>query len=133
MHCTPEDRTATFQGNDLALVSATAAMNIYWQCSTFARGIQEMGEAMRSRLETIASLSGNGFAVRGRGMAWGFDCRLAHIAEETTRKAFYNGLLIEQCRRQDQVAKFLPALTIDLATLDEGFEIFHDSLAETLK
>lgn len=129
----PGEHTGTFRGNNLALVSATAAINIYWRCGTLAQEVQRMGELVRCRLEDVASQYGNSFAVRGRGMAWGFDCQMAEIAEATTRKAFQNGLIIERCGPNDQVVKVLPALTIDSDTLNQGLEIFERSLAETLK
>lgn len=127
----PGEHTGTFRSNNLALVSATAAINIYWRNETFSQGVQRMGELMRSRLETIASEHGNGFSVRGRGMALGFDCQTAGIAEATTRKAFEKGLMIERCGPTDQVVKFLPALTMDPEMLDQGLKIFDESLAET--
>lgn len=129
----PGEHTGTFRGNNLALVSATAAVNIYWRSRTFSQEVQRMGELMRRRLEAIASAHGNGFAVRGRGMALGFDCQTAEVAAATVRKAFEKGLIVERCGPVDQVIKFLPALTIDPETLNHGLEIFEESLAETLK
>ncbi|MGY8678613.1 diaminobutyrate--2-oxoglutarate transaminase [Bradyrhizobium sp. UFLA05-153] len=129
----PGEHTGTFRGNNLALVSATAAMNIYWRSRTFSERVQRMGALMRRRLEAIASDHGNICAVRGRGMALGFDCQMAEVAEATTRKAFEKGLIVERCGPIDQVVKFLPALTIDTETLNQGLEIFEESLAETLK
>lgn len=129
----PGEHTGTFRGNNLALVSATAAMNIYWHSRAFSHDVQRMGELMRRRLEAIASEHGNSFAVRGRGMALGFDCQMAEIADTTARKAFEKGLILERCGSVDQVAKFLPALTIDSETLNQGLEIFEESLVETLK
>lgn len=129
----PGEHTGTFRGNNLALVSATAAIDFYWRSQTFSQGVQRMGNHMRRRLEAIASEHDNRFAVRGRGMALGFDCQLAEIAEATTRKAFAKGLILERCGPIDQVVKFLPALTIDSETLDRGLEAFEQSLVETLK
>lgn len=129
----PGEHTGTFRGNNLALVSATAALDIYWRCRTFSRGVECMGSLMRRRLEAIASEHGNVFAIRGRGMVLGFDCRTTEIAETTTRKAFEKGLIIERCGPVDQVVKFLPALTIDPDTLNQGLEIFEEALTETLK
>lgn len=129
----PGEHTGTFRGNNLALVSATAAINLYWRSRGFSQGVQRMGELMRRRLEAVAVAYANDFAVRGRGMALGFDCQLAEIAEATTRKAFERGLIIERCGPVDQVVKFLPALTIDSETLNEGLDIFDESLSETLK
>ncbi|MBT1517359.1 diaminobutyrate--2-oxoglutarate transaminase [Bradyrhizobium sp. SRL28] len=129
----PGEHTGTFRGNNLALVSAAAAINLYWRDRSFAQGIHRMGELMRRRLETIASEQGNSFAVRGRGMVLGFDCQTAEIAEATTRKAFDKGLMIERCGPAHEIVKFLPALTIDVETLNHGLQIFEESLAETLK
>lgn len=128
----PGEHTGTFRGNNLALVAATAAVNVYWRSRTFSQGTQRTGELMRRRLEAIASKHGNRFSVRGRGMALGFDCQMAEIAEITTRKAFDKGLMVERCGPVDQVVKFLPALTIDLETLNRGFDFFDEALAETL-
>lgn len=129
----PGEHTGTFRGNNLALVSATAAINLYWRSRIFSQGVQYMGEVMRRRLEAVAAEYGNNFAVRGRGMALGFDCQIAEIAETTTHKAFERGLIIERCGPVNQVVKFLPALTIDLETLNEGLDIFDGALAEALK
>lgn len=129
----PGEHSGTFRGNNLALVSATAALNIYWRSRIFSQGVKRMGEIMRSRLEAVASGYGNGFAVRGRGMALGFDCGATEIAEFTTRNAFSKGLIVERCGPDDQVVKFLPALTIDNETLNRGLEIFEESLGEALK
>lgn len=129
----PGEHTGTFRGNNLALVSATAAINIYWRDQTFSQGVQHLGELVRRRLEAISLKHGNSFAVRGRGMALGFDCQMAEVAEATTRRAFEKGLIVERCGPVDQVIKFLPALTIDSETLSLGLDIFEESLAETLK
>ncbi|MER9052324.1 diaminobutyrate--2-oxoglutarate transaminase [Mesorhizobium sp. M0923] len=129
----PGEHTGTFRGNNLALVSATAAINIYWRDQAFSQGIQHLGELVRHRLEAISLKHGNSFAVRGRGMALGFDCQMAEVAEATTRTAFEKGLIIERCGPVDQVIKFLPALSIDSETLSQGLDIFEESLVETLK
>lgn len=66
-------------------------------------------------------------------MVFGFDCLVAQTAETITRKAFEKGLMIERCGPDDQVVKFLPALTIDRETLNEGLAIFEESVAETMR
>ncbi|RWA83706.1 diaminobutyrate--2-oxoglutarate transaminase [Mesorhizobium sp.] len=129
----PGEHTGTFRGNNLALVSATAAINIYWRDQTFSQGVQHLGELVRRRLEAISLKHGNSFAVRGRGMALGFDCQIAEVAEATTRRAFERGLIVERCGPVNQVIKFFPALSIDSETLNHGLDIFEESLAETVK
>ncbi|MCP3392224.1 diaminobutyrate--2-oxoglutarate transaminase [Bradyrhizobium sp. CCGB12] len=129
----PGEHTGTFRGNNLALVSATAAINLYWRCSTFSQGVHHMGKLIRCRLEGIASKYANGMTVRGRGMAFGFDCRAPEIAATAARKAFEKGLIVERCGPGDEVVKVLPALTIDLETLNQGLEILEESLTETVE
>ncbi|OWO89838.1 diaminobutyrate--2-oxoglutarate transaminase [Rhizobium esperanzae] len=129
----PGEHTGTFRGNNLALVSATAALNLYWRDETFSKGVQRTGELMRRRLEAISRRHGKRFIVRGRGMAYGFDCQVAEIARAVARTAFEKGLVVERCGPFGRVIKFLPALTIDSETLSQGLEIFEESLAETMK
>ncbi|WOH85442.1 diaminobutyrate--2-oxoglutarate transaminase [Bradyrhizobium sp. BEA-2-5] len=129
----PGEHTGTFRGNNLALVSATAAIDLYWRDETFSQEVRRTGEAMRGRLEAIAAKRGNSFAVRGRGMAVGFDCQMPEIAAATARNAFEKGLIVERCGPVDQVVKFLPALTIDCETLNQGLEIFEQALDQALK
>ncbi|WP_345947088.1 aminotransferase class III-fold pyridoxal phosphate-dependent enzyme [Bradyrhizobium sp. 174] len=126
------EHTGTFRGNNLALVSATAAINLYWRSRTLSQEVQQMGELMRLRLEVIAAQHGNNFAVRGRGMALGFDLQISELAEVTARKAFDKGLIVERCGPGHKVVKFLPALAIDREILNQGLEIFEVSVAEAL-
>ncbi|MCK1686004.1 aminotransferase class III-fold pyridoxal phosphate-dependent enzyme [Bradyrhizobium sp. 145] len=122
----------TFRGNNLALVSGKAALNLYWRNQTLSQQVRRLGAFMRRRLDAIAHQHGNKFAVRGRGLVCGFDCKTTEIAEATSHRAFKKGLIIERCGPTDQVVKFLPALTIDQETLGQGLDIFEESLTETL-
>ncbi|WP_354101803.1 aminotransferase class III-fold pyridoxal phosphate-dependent enzyme [Bradyrhizobium sp. RT5a] len=126
----PGEHTGTFRGNNLTLVSATAALDLYWRDDIFSHGVQRTGEVMRHRLEAIATQYGNRFSVRGRGMALGFDCELPELAATTACKAFEKGLIVERCGPVDQVMKFLPALTIDSETLNDGLEILSIHLTK---
>ncbi|WP_271552970.1 aminotransferase class III-fold pyridoxal phosphate-dependent enzyme [Bradyrhizobium sp. CCBAU 45394] len=85
--------TGTFRGNNLALISATAAINTYWRSETLSEHVHRVVDCMRCRLEAMASKHGNNFAVRGRGMALGFDCKMPEIASGAVRKAFEKGPL----------------------------------------
>lgn len=129
----PGEDIGTFRGNNLALVSAAAAIDVYWRDEAFSEEVRRLGHVLRRRLEAIASGHGNSFAVRGRGMVLGFDCQMPEIAEATTRKAFEKGLIAERCGSVDQIVKFLPALTIDLETLNQGLDIFEEALCQALK
>ncbi|MGY3560111.1 diaminobutyrate-2-oxoglutarate transaminase [Bradyrhizobium sp. USDA 4463] len=129
----PGEHNGTFRGNNLALIAGTAAINVYWREPLFAQQVKCTGTFLHRQLSAIATKYGNAFAVRGRGMVFGFDCLVAQTAETIARIAFEKGLMIERCGPNDQVIKFLPALTIDRATLNEGLEIFEDAVAETMR
>jgi len=118
--------------SDLAFAAATAAIDIYWRSRILSEEVQRMGKLARRRLNATASYQGDSFSVRGRGLALGFDCRRSEIADATTRKAFAKGLFIERCALADGVIQFLPALTIDSETLNQGLDIFEEALAEAL-
>ncbi|WP_025038554.1 diaminobutyrate--2-oxoglutarate transaminase [Bradyrhizobium sp. DOA9] len=129
----PGEHTGTFRGNNLALVSATAALNLYWRSAAFSQSIHQMGTLMRQRLNAISAAQGNRFTVRGRGMALGFDCgKTPEIAAVAVRTAYNRGLIIERCGPADEVIKFFPSLTIDPETLNRGLDIFEESLAEAM-
>ncbi|PDT64046.1 diaminobutyrate--2-oxoglutarate transaminase [Bradyrhizobium ottawaense] len=129
----PGEHTGTFRGNNLALVAGTAALDIYWRDELFAQQVKCTGEFLHRQLSVIAAKYGNRFAVRGRGMVFGFDALETQTASTITRKSFEKGLMIERCGPDDQVIKFLPALTIDREILNEGLAIFEESVAETMR
>lgn len=131
-HTWPVQHEGT-ENNDIAFAAASAAINIYWRDYTLSEEVQRMGELVRRRLNAIASYSGNSFSVRGRGLAVGFDCHTSEIAEATTRNALAGGLFIERCASVDKVIQFLPALTIDGETLNQGLEIFEEALGTAIK
>ncbi len=87
---------------------------------------------MRFRLEAIVSRHVNSFAaVRVRGHGGAICLKNGRGRKRTAQKAFEKGS-IERCGRLDQIVKCLPALTIDLETLDHGLEIFKKFLVEAL-
>lgn len=61
----PGEHADTFRGNNFALVSATAALDVYyWRSQIFSQRAQKMGDFVRRRIEAIDR--GSSFAVQGR-------------------------------------------------------------------
>lgn len=119
---------------ELALLSATHALDVYWSDESFTARIQTKEGLLRDWLENIVhSYSGWGFGVRGRGLIQGL-VMSGHdgLADQVARKAVASGLLIETSGARDEVLKLLPALTIDENLLIQGLEIIERSLAEVL-
>lgn len=121
--------------HELALLTATHALELFWSDLSFAEQIQRKEVLVRNWLENIVhSYPGYGFGARGRGLIQGLVVsRYDGLAGQIARKAFGHGLLIETSGAQDDVLKLLPALTIDDSLLISGLEIIERSLAEVLK
>ncbi|RWK94384.1 diaminobutyrate--2-oxoglutarate transaminase [Mesorhizobium sp.] len=127
----PGEHSGTFRGNNLALVTATAALQKYWTNEKLSQSVTDSGRLVTERLQQAAQ-SGRDqcMAVRGRGMMQGLDCGSGKLAGEIVRKAFEYGVVVERCGSEDQVVKVLPPLTIDKETLQRGLDILDKSVHE---
>lgn len=125
----PGEHNGTFRGNNLALVTATAALRKYWTDEKLSVGVAETGLIMSERLRQVTQVNrAHKLSVRGRGMMLGLDCGTGKLAETIVRKAFEDGLVVERCGAEDQVIKLLPPLTIDGQTLKRGLDILDKSV-----
>ncbi len=121
----PGEHTGTFRGNNLAFVAATAVLE-YWADPTFESSIESRSRMVLNRLSNIvARYPRNNFAVRGRGLMIGLDVLDGKLARQIIDRSFANGLMLEASGAEDQVLKFMPALTIDSGLLEKGLSIFE--------
>src|SRR5690606_4342920 len=111
----PSAHNGTFRGNNLAFVTATAALDEYWANAEFSKQIQQKESIVRDWLENIVhSYPGSGLSVRGRGLIQGLVSPAgSDMAAQIASRAFEKGLVIETSGAQDEVVKLLPALTIE--------------------
>lgn len=121
--------------HDLALLTATHALDVFWIDDSFSDQIQRKESLVRDWLENIVhSYPDAGFGVRGRGLIQGLVmARYEGLASQLATKALESGLLIETAGAYDEVLKLLPALTIENELLIRGLEIIEHSLAEILR
>lgn len=118
----PGEHNGTFRGNNLAFITATAALD-YWERPNFICEIEAKAELVRNILEEIVihvpQLKGE---IRGRGLMQGiaFD---AGIAERISALAFERGLILETSGTDSEVIKIMPPLTIDRTGLESGLQI----------
>lgn len=127
----PGEHNGTFRGNNLAFVTAKAAIDHYWSDDSFSKEVKRKGRYMSQRLEKIVRDYGQGnFTTRGRGMFQGINCINGKIAGEITQKAFKRGLMIETSGADDQVVKFLCPLTISDMNLKRGIDIVEQTIKE---
>lgn len=129
----PGAHNGTFRGNNLAFVTARAALMHYWSDDTFQDAVRRKGVVMRNWLEHIAADYPSGeFEVRGRGMIQGLASTDPKLADRIAKRCFENGLVIETSGADD-VLKLMPALTIDEKLLCQGLDIIEDSVASVLE
>lgn len=129
----PGAHNGTFRGNNLAFVTARAALLHYWSTGEFEQSIRRKAGIVHGWLDHITrGYDAGAFSVRGRGMIQGLATEHPGLAARIAARAFENGLVVETSGASDQVIKLLPPLTIEEATLHKGLEILDLSTAEVL-
>jgi diaminobutyrate-2-oxoglutarate transaminase len=128
----PGEHTGTFRGNNLAFVAATQALS-YWDNDDFSESVKYKGKIMEEELKKIVEKYPQlDIELRGIGMVWGLDIPRSGFAGLVSREAFDNNLIIELAGADDNVVKFLPALTIDEETLRKGMTIIDQAIGNLL-
>lgn len=127
----PGEHNGTFRGNNLAFVTAKAALEHYWSDKQFSEDIKRKGQYISQRFESIVSEYGEGnFTAKGRGMFQGINCVSGEIAGKITKKAFQNNLMIETSGADDHVVKILCPLIISDQNLKNGIDIIENAIRE---
>ncbi|GAA6143611.1 diaminobutyrate--2-oxoglutarate transaminase [Hydrogenophaga sp. 5NK40-0174] len=127
----PGEHNGTFRGNNLAFVTAKAAIDHFWSDDKFQLEIQRKGDYVAQRLDGIVAKYGEGnFSTRGRGMFQGINCVNGDIAGKIAKACFAKGLIIETSGADDHVLKFLCPLTTSDDSLKMGLDIVETSVSE---
>jgi diaminobutyrate-2-oxoglutarate transaminase len=127
----PGEHNGTFRGNNLAFVTAKAAIETDWSDNKFSDEIKRKGQYTSERLENIVAKYGDGnFNTKGRGMFQGINCVNGDIAGKITRAAFKKGLIIETSGADDQIVKFFCPLVITDESLKQGIDIVEEAVRE---
>lgn len=126
----PGAHSGTFRGNNLAFVTARAALETYWADTKFEDEIAGKSTILAEELKSIANDFPNlGLRVRGRGLMYGLvSQKHRSLAVQVSREALHRGLVIETCGGRSEVLKFLVALTITEADLRRGLSIVRESI-----
>ena len=129
----PGEHTGTFRGNNLAFVASTEALT-YWEDNNLADAVKYKSSIIRDALMTICKkYPGLNASVRGKGLIYGLEIPHTGFANQLSKTAFENGLIIELSGAEDQVLKILPPLIIEEETLNEGLSIIEKSIDELLE
>lgn len=128
------EHNGTFRGNQLAFVTAKAALQF--------REDMHMDELVRKHEGMIEQTLRKNIAViheqieiRGLGMIWGIDLSRVGGSDQVERiikGCFQAGLIIESAGRNNSVIKIQPPLTIKQENLQEGLQILEQVMLENL-
>ena len=124
----PGEHNGTFRGNNLAFVTATAALTHFWMDNAFIKDVNRKEKLAKAFLQELGADAGA--ELRGRGMMIGLKFSDKHMAETLRRRCFQSGLVLECCGPRDEVLKFLPPLTASDDELETGFKILSNALKQ---
>jgi diaminobutyrate-2-oxoglutarate transaminase len=130
----PGEHNGTFRGNNLAFVTAEAALREFWQDKALAvetlRKSERIAAFLTGMIQKYPELEG---VHRGRGFIQGIACGAEDIAAEVCREAFTRGVIMETSGPSDEVFKLLPPLVMDDEGLDRGFARIEQSIAAAVQ
>ena len=132
----PGSHANTFGGNPVCCAAALATLKLV--TGRYMENARLMGQRATERLQKLAQEFPIIGEVRGRGLMIGVEfvkdrASKAPAKEFATRlvtRAFENGLLLLECGASG--LRIIPPLMIEAPLLDEGLDILHRSIRETL-
>lgn len=131
-HWKPGDHNGTFRGNNLAFVTAAAALG-FWEDSSFEEALCANISRMETRLDKLCQrFAFAGITRKGRGLFAGIEIHDGKLANQIKRDAFRRGVLLETSGPSDSVLKILAPLNIERHTLDKGLDILEEALTGVL-
>lgn len=126
---TPGEHNGTFRGHNLALVTATKALD-YWVDDALTKDVERKTEIIESRLGALVDRIQVGATLRGRGFIQGIAFDDAELAGKASAECFEHGLVIETAGIDDQVLKLLPPLIISDEDLEKGLSIIEEAVTK---
>lgn len=131
----PGEHNGTFRGYQLAMVGATAALELR-EILDLTTEVQRKERFIESFLHSQLAPIDTAIEIRGVGMIWGIDfSQIKHgesLCRRVSERCFELGLIIETAGRNDTVLKLLPSLTIEDHLLEQGCVIIKRAMEECL-
>ncbi|MEA2951895.1 MAG: diaminobutyrate-2-oxoglutarate transaminase [Alphaproteobacteria bacterium] len=126
----PGEHNGTFRGNNLALVAASAALDL-WEEGNLEDELKLKSALLQNRLRRLADMANAD--LRGLGFLKGLRWQDPDVAPAVSRNAFARGLIAETCGARGDVLKLLPPLTIAMSELNQGLDILEEAVRDTLE
>jgi diaminobutyrate-2-oxoglutarate transaminase len=128
----PGEHNGTFRGNNLAFVTAAAALD-FWTDREFLSAVARRAAAVEAWTEeVVVAHPGLGLRAKGLGMMRGVEFPTGELTARVVRAAFERGVLVETAGPEDEVLKLLPPLTIEDDVLAEGLRRVRDAIQAEL-
>ncbi|WP_422461989.1 diaminobutyrate--2-oxoglutarate transaminase [Endozoicomonas sp. ALB115] len=128
------EHIGTFRGNNLAMVSATVALQKYWSNDSLTSTTLIREKQARVQLAScIESAQQHNIKVVGRGMMMGLHFGIHGLAEKASKELFKHNLIAETCGAQNEILKLMPPLTIKSEEFQKGLKLVADVSIELAK
>jgi 4-aminobutyrate aminotransferase len=130
----PGSQGGTYGANAVACAAALATLDVI-QDEHLVENAAERGEQLRAGLRQVADDHKQITDVRGLGLMLGNEFTDADgapdgaTAARAQQEAARNGLLLLTCGAWGQVVRFIPALVVDAAQVDEAVDLWRRSVA----
>jgi 4-aminobutyrate aminotransferase len=133
----PGSQGGTYGANAVACAAALATLDVI-QEEKLVQNAADRGDELKATLTRIADDHDQITDVRGLGLMIGNEFRDAEgnpdgvTAGAVQQEAAKRGLLLLTCGAWSQVVRFIPALVVDSAQIDEAASIWSDSVDAVL-
>ena len=133
----PGSQGGTYGANAVACAAALATLDVIEE-EKLVTNAAERGDQLRAALTAVAEHHPEVTDVRGLGLMLGNEFRDAGgnpdgaAAGRAQQEAARRGLLLLTCGAWGQVVRFIPALVVNEAQVDEAAQLWRDTLAATL-
>ncbi|MBV7262655.1 diaminobutyrate--2-oxoglutarate transaminase [Photobacterium sp. WH77] len=128
----PGEHNGTFRGNNLAMVTATVALEKFWSNDVLSRKVRSDYHVLSTFLTEKLNDLNVPAVVCGRGLMIGMKFADNTFAKKLSKRLFEKQLIIETCGPRDEVLKCMPALTVSREQLLNGANFIISVIKETL-
>ncbi|AMV41759.1 diaminobutyrate--2-oxoglutarate transaminase [Paraburkholderia caribensis] len=125
----PGEHNGTFRGNNLAFVTAKAALT-FWEDHKFSTHVSDLATQIAYELDNMISEFPNLLKRRkGLGLFQGIEFAEPSLSLKTREELFSKGMIAESSGARGEVLKVMPALTITKELLEAGLLKIRQTLA----
>lgn len=131
----PGEHTGTFRGNNHAFVTASKALQLFWNNANFVKQLEQKSAKLQHALvESLQDFTDSGdiVAIRGKGFIYGIEFADKSLASDVRKSAFDKKLIIENCGEYGHVLKLLPPLIINDQEILQGVNIIKRAITDSL-